>query len=370
VAPFANYEPPARRQKLGRGWIGWLLIAFVAIAVAGVAIVPSPYVVEQPGPVFDTLGTVTSNGETVPLIDIPMKETFATTGSLDLLTVTLSGNRESPLNWFQVALASLDPSEAVIPVDEAFPKGQTIEQSNKEGQLEMQTSQREAIAAALRYLDYDFPSTVQVEDIDPGSPADGKILAKDVIESVDGVAVADVSELRARIKANGTDKAVQLKVLRDGAEQTIEITPTKSAGADPAPVIGVLVSGQYDFPFEVTIQLDNVGGPSAGQMFALGIIDKLTKGSLNGGKDVAGTGTIDADGTVGAIGGIRQKMWGAVRAGARYFLAPVANCDEVSGHIPDGLTVIPVKTLKDSIAALSAISNGTKASQLPQCPSS
>jgi Lon-like protease len=368
VARFASYEPGVARQKIGRGWIGWLLLALVAIGVAGVAIVPSPYVVEKPGPVFDTLGSVTSKGEDVPLIDIPTQETFPTTGSLDLLTVTISGNRDNPLNWFQVAESWLDPSEAIIPVDDAFPKGQTVEQSDTEGRIEMETSQREAIAAALHSLGYTFPSKVQVEAIGKGTPSVGKLKAQDIIEAVNGVPVVDVSGLRAQVKENGTDKAAQITVLRDGAEQSIDVTPTVSAGKGPVPILGVVVSGQYDFPFEVTIQLDNVGGPSAGQMFALGIIDKLTKGSLNGGKEVAGTGTIDADGEIGPIGGIRQKMWGALRAGAHYFLAPESNCDEVTGHIPDGLTVIPVANLKDSIKSLGLIAKGLKGSRLPQCP--
>jgi PDZ domain-containing protein len=120
----------------------------------------------------------------------------------------------------------------------------------------------------------------------------------------------------------------------------------------------------------VTIQLDNVGGPSAGQMFALGIIDKLTPGSITGGENVAGTGTITAGGEVGPIGGIRQKMYGAKDAGAEYFLAPVDNCNEVTGHIPSGLTVFAITTLDDSLAALEAISTGADSSALPTCPAS
>ena len=104
-------------------------------------------------------------------------------------------------------------------------------------------------------------------------------------------------------------------------------------------------------------------------MFALGIIDKLTPGSLNGGADVAGTGTISSEGDVGAIGGIRQKLYGARNAGAEYFLAPASNCDEVVGHIPAGLSVFSVATLSDSLAALDALRSGTAArvAGLPAC---
>ena len=123
----------------------------------------------------------------------------------------------------------------------------------------------------------------------------------------------------------------------------------------------------YDYPFTVKIQLENVGGPSAGQMFALGIIDKLTPGSLTGGKRVAGTGTIDAQGTIGPIGGIRQKMYGAQRAGATIFLAPAGDCNEVVGHIPSGLKVFAVKTLSDSLAVLKAVSTGASTASLKGC---
>ena len=126
----------------------------------------------------------------------------------------------------------------------------------------------------------------------------------------------------------------------------------------------------YTFPFEVMIQLNNVGGPSAGQMFALGIIDKLTTGKLNGGDHVAGTGTIDNEGNVGAIGGIRQKMYAAKDAGNSWFLAPQSNCDEVTGHIPSGLTVFAVKTLDDSLAVMKAISSHSSTAGLPSCPAS
>jgi Lon-like protease len=141
-----------------------------------------------------------------------------------------------------------------------------------------------------------------------------------------------------------------------------------SEGDQPAPIVGIIVGGEYDFPVDVAIQLENVGGPSAGMMFALGIIDKLTPGELNGGEQVAGTGTIAGDGTVGPIGGIRQKLYGAKDAGATWFLAPTSNCDEVSGHIPDGLSVFSVDTLDDALAALEVIADGGDTSTLPTCP--
>ncbi|MGB4779922.1 S16 family serine protease, partial [Microbacterium sp.] len=134
-------------------------------------------------------------------------------------------------------------------------------------------------------------------------------------------------------------------------------------------LVGITTSHDYDFPVDVTIQLDNVGGPSAGMMFALGIIDTLSDGDLNGGEQVAGTGTIDSAGTVGPIGGIRQKMYGAKDAGATWFLAPRDNCEEVVGHVPAGLRVFSVATLDDALDALAAIRGERDPDALPTCES-
>jgi PDZ domain-containing protein len=188
-----------------------------------------------------------------------------------------------------------------------------------------------------------------------------------VIVSANGTPVDTLAKLHKVIVKNGASKAVQLVIRRGGVESTVSIVPRLSTGSSPAPYIGIVPSNTYTFPFTVKIQLQNVGGPSAGQMLALGIIDKLTPGALNGGAEVAGTGTIDRAGTVGAIGGIRQKMYGAVGKGATYFLAPASNCNEVVGHVPKGLTVFAVKTLDDSLAALSAIKSGSGTATLPTC---
>lgn len=364
---FTDIEPdaqPARRRRR----IGWSVLGAGLIGLVIVALVPAPFVIEQPGPVYNTLGDVTVGDKSVSLIDIPGEKTYPTEGSLDMLTVSVRGNRESPPNWLEVAAAYLDASRAVVPVDLVYPEGETVEQSNQQGAVDMANSQKAAVAAALTELGYDLPTTLSVVETQTGSPAEGALKAGDVIVSLNGETFKDVTELRAAIADNGTDKPATLQVTRDGTPMTLELTPVLSTGDNPAPILGIIVGSEFDFPFEVKIQLENVGGPSAGMMFALGIIDKLTPGALNGGKDIAGTGTIDATGAVGPIGGIRQKLYGASNAGATYFLAPESNCNEVTGHIPAGLTVFAVKTLDDSLAALKAISSGADTSALPTCP--
>ena len=363
---FTDIEPDAQSQRRRRRGLSILGVGIAGLVV--VALVPAPFVIEQPGPVYNTLGEVTVGDKKVSLIDIPGEKTYPTKGSLDMLTVSIRGNRENLPNWLEVAGAYFDSSRAVVPVDSVYPEGQTVEQSNQQGAVDMANSQKAAVAAALTELGYDLPSTLSVVETQPDSPADGVLEAGDIIVSVNGKTFADVTALRAEIAANGTDAPAEVDILRDGEARTLEITPELSEGDKPAPILGIVVGGEYDFPFDVKIQLDNVGGPSAGMMFALGIIDKLTPGELNGGENIAGTGTIDATGQVGAIGGIRQKLYGARDAGATYFLAPASNCDEVTGHIPAGLTVFAVKTLDDSLAALKAISAGADTSSLPTCP--
>ena len=368
MAIFTDLTPDPGPRRRSTGWIGWSILGVALVGVTVVALVPAPYVIEQPGPVYNTLGAVKIDGSDVQMIQIPSEKTYPTDGTLDMLTVSVRGNRENLPNWLEIASAYFDPSKAVVPIDAIYPVGVTVEESNKQGEVDMQNSQKEAIAAALTELGYNFTSSLTVVGTQPDSPADGILDADDVIVSVNGKSFTDVTGLRGEIAANGTDSPAEIDIVRDGKPMTLDITPVLSAGDDPTPIVGITVGGDYQFPFDVKIQLDNVGGPSAGMMFALGIIDKLTPDALNGGQDVAGTGTISATGDVGPIGGIRQKLYGARDAGAEWFLAPESNCNEVTGHIPAGLTVFAVKTLDDSLAALAAIKSGGDTSSLPTCP--
>jgi len=360
-----NVNQSVRRRS--RRWLGPILLTLSTAIVVGVAASPSPFVLEQPGPVFDTLGVVTVGTAEVPLIDIPKQRTYPTKGSLSMLTVSIAGNRDNPVSWFEVIPAWFNPSKAVVPVNLIYPVGTSVAQSSQQSKIEMDVSQQEAIAAALGELNYSYTSVLTVAGTVPGGPAEKILLANDTIVSVNGEKFTDVSQLRTAIAANGVAKPAEVIVQRAGTTRTFSIVPNLSDSTPAVPVLGILVSSKYTFPFDIKIQLNNVGGPSAGQMFALGIIDKLTPGSLTGGADVAGTGTITGSGQIGAIGGIRQKLYGAVASGAKYFLAPASNCDEVTGHIPAGLRVISVSTLTDSLAALTGIAAHDTAS-LPSCP--
>jgi Lon-like protease len=240
---------------------------------------------------------------------------------------------------------------------------------NEQDAADMRNSQQSAVAAALIQQGHRVPTQLEVGTVEQGSAADGTIRKGDVIESFDGTSLttnADATTLRELVARNGTSKAAEVVVRRDGQDRTVSVTPRTSEGTA---LLGVGVVEHYDFPFDVSIKLQDVGGPSAGMMFALGLIDEITPGKLNGGKHVAGTGTITADGTVGPIGGIRQKMYGASDAGATVFLAPKSNCDEVVGHVPAGLDVYAVSTLDQAVGDLRTIAAGRSTADLARCAS-
>ncbi|MDQ0575910.1 YlbL family protein [Agromyces albus] len=355
----ARYERRPLRER-----IGWASLT-IATAVAVVfALLPTPYVIERPGPVYDTLGTADRDGEAVPLIEIPDERTYPTDGELNLLTVSVIGLPGQTPNWLEVLAAWMDRTRSVVPVETVFPAGVSNEDRDAQNEAAMVDSQQDAIAAALVELGYDFPRDVTVAGLLDDSPADGAIAEGDVIVSVNGQAVHSVDELRGAVQENGTDAAASLVIVRDGVEQAVEVTPVDRGGTS---VIGVGVRMRYEFPIDVELQLDNVGGPSAGMMFALGVVDKLTPGAMTGGENVAGTGTIDSAGEVGPIGGIRQKLWGASDAGADWFLAPEANCGEVVGHVPDGLEVFAVSTLEEARTVVEDLADGAVTGSYPSC---
>lgn len=351
---------------------GWVLLVAAVVGTVLLGLAPSPYAIERPGPVYDVLGTTLVDGKSLPLIKIDGEKTYATSGKLDMLTVYVDGSPQQKLSWIAVAGSWFDTSRAVVPLDEIYPSGQTADQADQENAQEMTDSQESAQAAALTALGIAYTEnvTITVAQVAKGAPADGVLKAGDDLLTVNGERVTSLAMLQKAIIANGTSTPVTLEIRRDGTAKTVEVTPARNADTEK-PAIGIYTGGSYDFgfPFTITVQLQDVGGPSAGMMMALGIYDKLTPGELVGGKHIAGTGTIDPDGTVGAIGGIRQKMYGARDDGATWFLAPASNCGEVVGHIPSGITVVAVKTFDDSVAAVKTIASGGDTSKLASCSS-
>jgi Lon-like protease len=336
-------------------------LALFTACLFALVFLPTPYVIERPGPVFDVLGKT----EGLDVITIQGASSYPTTGRLDVLTVSVAGNRENTPSWLELGLAWLDPAQAIVPLDVIYPPNVTTKQAEAESSAMMEESQQDAIAAALTKLGYEVPWHVYVSEVSKDSPSSGKLVAADFILDINGVSIKDIDQMRELINEQAPSGPLSVTVLRAGKSLIHEITATKNS--DGKYRLGILAGYKYDFPVKIKLELGDVGGPSGGMMFALGIIDRLTPGQLTGGKHIAGTGTIDPAGNVGPIGGIRHKLFGAADAGATVFLAPESNCDEVIGHVPSGLTVVKVKTLSDAKTALEKISTGTNPATLPTC---
>ncbi len=317
------------------------------------ALLPVPYVVLNPGPATDTLGRV---GKTT-LIQIEGRRTYPTTGRLDLTTVSVLGGPAKEIDLVTALSGWIDDESAVVPQEQVYPEGESAEQVEEEGQIDMRRSQTSATTAALRHLGIPVRSRLVVEKLARGSQAKGKLRPGDVIERADARRVEGGARLRDIITARKPGESVRLVVRRDNQRLKLTIRTAPSPD-DGRPVIGILTRDDVTYPFKVEIKLEDVGGPSAGLMFALGIVDKLTPGGLTGGRHVAGTGTIDDLGRVGGIGGIPQKMVGAKEAGATVFLVPAENCAEAASTAPAGLRLVKVDTLDAAVAALDSIRSG------------
>ncbi|MCL3859847.1 S16 family serine protease [Actinotalea sp. K2] len=330
-----------------------------ALLVAVAMILPVPYAVSSPGPTRDTLG----EHEGSPLITIEGVPTYESTGELRLTTVSVAGGPAYPVTLSGLVRGWLDPARAVRPVEEVFSPDESRDAIDARNVAAMVSSQEYATVAALEELGYEVPTVLRVGDTVEGTGADGVLRAEDVIVEIEGVGVPSFSVLSEQMDAVDPGATITVAVDRDGARHELEVTTVEDEGRA---LLGVLIDPQFELPVDVTIDIDSIGGPSAGSMFALGIIDLLTEEDEANGVAIAGTGTIDLSGRIGAIGGIRQKLHGATRDGATWFLAPSGNCDEVVGHIPDGLSVTPVATLAQARAAVEAIGAGEGA-DLPTC---
>ena len=332
--------------------------ATVIVALVAAVLLPVPYVILGPGPTLNTLGR-DSSGK--PLITISGHRVYPGSGHLNMVTVSYQGGPGDEFNVFTALRGWLNHSEAVVPESELFAPGQTQKQVQQADQAQMTSSQQTATAAALHQLGIGYTTAAGVVTIEKNMPAAAVLRAGDLITAVDGQPVSGPSQLTSLIKSHAAAGPLHLTISRSGVTRQVQITPKQVSGR---PVLGVIVQQQFLFPFPVQISIGNIGGPSAGMMFALGLIEKLSGMNLTGGKFIAGTGEISPGGAVSAIGGIQQKMVGARDAGATVFLAPAGNCSDTKGAVPAGLRVVKVSTLSGAIAALRAINAGQP---VPSC---
>jgi PDZ domain-containing protein len=332
-----------------------LLIASVGVigALLVAALLPVPYVALLPGPTYNTLGPLGHK----PIVQISGHPTFRTDGHLNMVTVSYIGGPGSqpPFNIFAALQSWLSPHDAVVPQQELFPPGQTQQQVQRQDTEQMVNSQGTATAAALCQLGIKFGVIDTISSTVRGLPAAGVLRGGDQIVAVNGVPVTCRASAGDLIKAKAVGQPVVLTIKRAGQLRKFTL---RTASFQGQPVIGVNLVESFKFPFKVTINIGNIGGPSAGMMFALAIIDKLTPANLTGGKFIAGTGEIEVNGNVDPIGGIQQKMAAARAAGATVFLTPASNCADTAGAVPPGLRLVKVSTLRGALAALRALKLG------------
>ncbi len=356
----ADFAPPRRAPRVNRGLVISVAGLVTSVLIAVLTVLPAPYAIGAPGPTFDTLGDIDGK----PLVAIDGAPTYESSGELRLTTVSVSKAGDRPFTLGRVLRGWASPAEYVVPQEAVFGNPGEEQAAEQEAQAQWITSQESATVSALEALGHPVPATMRVAGTIDGTGAVGKLIVDDVVIAVDGVDVISYSDVSRAMDAHAPGDEVTVTVTR-GADTVTESIVTIDDGSGGA-LLGVWLDPVFDLPISVTVLIDSVGGPSAGTMFALGIMDKLTESDELAGAKVAGTGAISADGDVEPIGGIAMKMWGAVNSGADFFLAPVENCDEVVGRIPPGLSVFSIDTLSDAYVAIERI--GAKdTSKLPTC---
>ncbi|MGH3824666.1 MAG: YlbL family protein [Pseudonocardiaceae bacterium] len=318
------------------------------------ALAPVPYVALRPGPTFDTLGVVA--GKTV--VDIKGTEVYPTSGHLNMTTVSVVDN----VTLYTALVLWISGRSALVPREEIFPPELSDQQVEKQNQQLFQDSEANAKAAALRYLGY--PTTVVAGQVTPSGAASGKLSVGDRLLALDGQQIPTAQRAVELLSARQPGQLVQVR-FQHGDTPPQEAAITLGKGPQPGRgYLGVGLTERAEVPFTITITLADVGGPSAGLMFALAIVDKLQPGELTGNTFVAGSGEIATDGEIGAIGGIPLKMIRAREAGATVFLVPAENCPDAVQRAPEGLRLVRVGTLADAVRALDQLRAGQ---QPPHC---
>ncbi|MDX1884002.1 PDZ domain-containing protein [Mycolicibacterium sp. 120270] len=336
--------------------ISTLLVALAPIVAFGVllAAVTVPYVSLGPGPTFDTLGKV----EGKEVVDIKGADVHPTKGHLNMTTVSQRDN----LTLGQALTLWMSGREQLVPRDLVYPPDKTKDEIDEGNAQEFKRSEDSAEYAALGYLKY--APAVTVETVSKDGASTGKLKEGDAIDAVNGTPVSNLEQFQALLAKTKPGDEVILDFRRKNAPPAIATIKLGSAPDKEQGVLGIGVVEAPWAPFTIDFNLANIGGPSAGLVFSLAVIDKLTTGDLSGDRVVAGTGTIDADGKVGSIGGITHKILAAHEAGASVFLVPADNCEEAKSAHEDGMDLVKVENLEGAVDALKALSGGGEA---PHC---
>ena len=350
---------PRRRCRLRRAVVAGSFILVVAL-IAAVFLVPVNAVIEAPGPTWNVLDNGSSSDQDV--LKVSGTETYPTEGALRMTTVSVSGCPGYPVTTADLIAAWFSADKRIVDRNEVCPQDQSAEQVEETGKAQMTASQDSAVIAALIETGLATSMRLTVTEVTKQQTST-EVQADDVLESItpeggETTAISSFSQLRELMTTIPEGTRVSLGVRRGEQQVSAALTTIAPQEGTTGSLLGLNLKISVDSPVEATFGLSDVGGPSAGMMFALGVVDEITPGSLTGGKDIAGTGTIDMDGQVGPIGGIQQKMAGARNSGSKFFLAPASNCDEVKDHEPEGMQVFAVSTLHEAVTATEAIASG------------
>jgi PDZ domain-containing secreted protein len=327
-----------------------LTIGVLFLALFGLVgtTLPVPYVAQVPGPVFDTLGEV--DGDDV--ITLRGTDRDDADGQLNLTTVGVS---RGGLSLVQAVRGWFDDEVSVVPEESVYPPDRTEEETREANRAAFLSSEQAAQTVALGHLGY--PVKIVVQGLAEDSPAEGALEEGDALEAVDGRPTPDVAALGEVLGSIPGGSEIELSYTRLGEPGTATMR-TEAAEDGEGSRLGIMILEQPSAPFDVDIAVEDVGGPSAGLMLALGILDLVGDEDLTGGAVVAGTGTIDADGRVGPIGGMALKIAAARGIGADLFLVPADNCAEAAAVPDPGFPLARVATLEDALDALADLRAG------------
>lgn len=342
-----------------------LVVAAISLIVLSCVafLVPVPYATMRPGPAFNTLGEY--RGE--PMFEFTDDTTtYPVDGSLDFTTVRVS-RADAHMTLAEAMQAWFSPNTKVVPEKLAHPGGETQEESEQIGAAQLTSSKQSSQVAALRAAGYTVPEYAEVVDVADDGTAKGSLKADDAILRIDGVATKTNSDVVDEVAGHDVGDSVRMLIRRDGKKRTVKFKIGKDPDDPDKPRIGVTIGRGFKLPVQITNNVgEQIGGPSAGTMFALAIYDRLVSDSLTGGAKIAGTGQISPEGEVGQIGGIRQKMAGAHEAGATVFLVPAKNCKTATSGSDFGMRLVRISTLKDAITSLEKLADDPEAT-VPTC---
>jgi PDZ domain-containing protein len=333
-------ETVRRREAPGPlSLIGALLMVVVLSLAAWSA--ELPYLAFSPGPVSDA-------ADAIIVEEVPV---YPTDGELLMLTVI-----SQEVNLFEAAIAGVDPTIDLVRKEAVRRPGETDEEYRSRVLQQMDDSTFRAITVALNYLGIEMvPVEVVIDDTVAGTDAARVFQQGDTLTAVNGIPVSGVADIAAILEALAPGDRLSVTVLRDGETLDLEVELAEREEEPGVPMIGVLVGELTEPPFPISIRAGDVGGPSAGMMHTLAIIDTLTEGELTRGHVIAGTGTIALDGTVGPIGGIRQKVVAAEAAGAEFILVPERNYQSALTAERESIEIIPIKTIEDAVEFLQGL---------------